>query len=309
MLSTMRPITYRGRKAYQWENDQLRVTVTVEGGHIAEIFHKGRGVNPLWTPPWPSIEPSVYSPSTHPEYGTGPEAKLLAGIMGHNWCVDFFGPPSEEEASAGYTVHGEASLVAYDENLKAHLPLSQLNVSRTMELKGNQILFTEEVENLLPFDRHIAWQEHVTLGPPFLERGVTTLEAPILRSAKLNEGEFEWKDRRYPSSAMSSDYHAHLLSKGEVKVTNPKLGLRLAYEWNLQDFPWLGIWEENFERKHAPWNGRTMTWGIEFGASPYPEYRFRRATRGMMWAAPTAVWLPAKSKRKISYQMTLSVTS
>jgi hypothetical protein len=305
----MRPITYRGRKAYQWENDQLRVTVTVEGGHIAEIFHKGRGVNPLWTPPWPSIEPSVYSPSTHPEYGTGPEAKLLAGIMGHNWCVDFFGPPSEEEASAGYTVHGEASLVAYDENLKAHLPLSQLNVSRTMELKGNQILFTEEVENLLPFDRHIAWQEHVTLGPPFLERGVTTLEAPILRSAKLNEGEFEWKDRRYPSSAMSSDYHAHLLSKGEVKVTNPKLGLRLAYEWNLQDFPWLGIWEENFERKHAPWNGRTMTWGIEFGASPYPEYRFRRATRGMMWAAPTAVWLPAKSKRKISYQMTLSVTS
>jgi hypothetical protein len=305
----MRPITYRGRKAYQWENDQLRVTVTVEGGHIAEIFHKGRGVNPLWTPPWPSIEPSVYSPTTHPEYGTGPEAKLLAGIMGHNWCVDFFGPPSEEEASAGYTVHGEASLVAYDENLKAHLPLSQLNVSRTMELKGNQIFFTEEVENLLPFDRHIAWQEHVTLGPPFLERGVTTLEAPILRSAKLNEGEFEWKDRRYPSSTMSSDYHAHLLSKGEVKVTNPKLGLRLAYEWNLQDFPWLGIWEENFERKHAPWNGRTMTWGIEFGASPYPEYRFRRATRGMMWAAPTAVWLPAKSKRKISYQMTLSVTA
>lgn len=305
----MRPITYRGRKAYQWENDQLRVTVTVEGGHIAEIFHKERGINPLWTPPWPSIEPSVYSPTTHPEYGTGPEAKLLAGIMGHNWCVDFFGPPSEEEASAGYTVHGEASLVAYDENLKAHLPLSQLNVSRTMELKGNQILFTEEVENLLPFDRHIAWQEHVTLGPPFLERGVTTLEAPILRSAKLNEGEFEWKDRRYPNSTMSSDYHAHLLSKGEVKVTNPKLGLRLAYEWNLQDFPWLGIWEENFERKHAPWNGRTMTWGIEFGASPYPEYRFRRATRGMMWAAPTAVWLPAKSKRKISYQMTLSVTA
>ena len=301
----MKPVSYLGRRAYQWENQDLRVTVVAEGGHIAEIFHKGKGINPLWTPPWPTIDPSTYSAAKHPEYGTGPEAKLLSGILGHNWCVDFFGPPSEEEAKAGYGVHGEASIVPYDEELRAHLPLSQLNVQRRMELDGNKIRFTEDVENLLPFDRHIAWQEHVTLGPPFLERGVTKLEAPILRSAKLNEGEFEWKDRTYPSSLMSADYHAHLLTKGEVKVTNPKLGLSIGYEWNLQDFPWLGIWEENHERKYAPWNGRTMTWGIEFGASPYPEYRFRRATRGLLWAAPTAVWLPAKSKRTIQYTMTL----
>lgn len=301
----MKPVSYLGRRAYQWENQELRVTVVAEGGHIAEIFHKGKGINPLWTPPWPGIDPSTYSAAKHPEYGTGPEAKLLSGILGHNWCVDFFGPPSEEEARAGYSVHGEASIVSYDEELRAHLPLSQLNVQRSMELDGNKIRFTEDVENLLPFDRHIAWQEHVTLGPPFLERGVTKLEAPILRSSKLNEGEFEWKDRTYPSSLMSADYHAHLLTKGEVKVTNPKLGLRISYEWNLQDFPWLGIWEENHERKYPPWNGRTMTWGIEFGASPYPEYRFRRATRGLLWAAPTAVWLPAKSKRTIQYTMTL----
>ena len=304
----MKLVSYRGRRAYQWENDALRVTAMVEGGHIAEIFHKAQGINPLWTPPWPTIDPSTYSAAKHPEYGTGPEAKLLAGIMGHNLCVDFFGPPSEEEATAGYTVHGEASIVRYDENLKAHLPLSQLNVQRKMELDGNRIHFTEEVENLLPFDRHIAWQEHVTLGPPFVERGVTKLEAPIMRSAKLNEGEFEWRDRTYPSANKSADYHAHLLSKGEVKITNPRLKLAIAYEWNLQDFPWLGIWEENCDRTFAPWNGKTITWGIEFGASPYPEYRFRRATRGLLWAAPTAVWLPAKSKRKISYTMTLSAT-
>lgn len=308
MLSTMKPVEYLGRRAYQWENDDLRVTVVAEGGHVAELFHKKKRVNPLWTPPWKTIDPSKYSPETHPEYGTGPEAKLLSGILGHNWCVDFFGPPSEEEARAGYTVHGEASIVAYNEKLEAHLPMSQLNVKRTIELEGSKVHFTEEVENLLKFDRHIAWQEHVTLGPPFLERGVTVVDAPILRSAKLNEGEFEWKDRRYPSSLASSDFHTHLLTKGEVKVTNPKLGLRIGYEWNLQDFPWLGIWEENCGRTHAPWNGRTNTWGIEFGASPYPEFRFRRATRGLLWGAPTAVWLPAKSTRKIRYTMTMAVT-
>ncbi len=307
MLSTMRPVEYLGREAYQWENDLLRVTVLAGGGHVAEIFHKGKSLNPLWTPPWKTIDPQTYTPAKHPQYGAGPEAKLLSGIAGHNWCVDFFGPPSEEEAAAGYAVHGEASVVRYDEALRATLPLSQLRVERGIELDGNRVHFTEEVENLLAFDRHIAWQEHVTLGPPFLERGVTMLEAGILRSAKLNEGEFEWKDKRYPAAMHSSDLHTHLLTKGEVKVSNPRLGLSIGYEWNLQDFPWLAIWEENHGRTHAPWNGRTMTWGIEFGASPYPEYRFRRATRGLMWGAPTAVWLPARSKRRIRYTMTMDV--
>src|SRR3982750_3379520 len=84
-----------------------------EGGHIAEILHKPTGVNPLWTPPWPSIEPSTYSRAAHPEYGADAESKLLAGIMGHNVCIDLFGGPSPEEAEAGITVHGEASVVPY----------------------------------------------------------------------------------------------------------------------------------------------------------------------------------------------------
>src|SRR5437762_12181143 len=81
---------YRGRRAASIENDDVRVTVLEEGGHIAEILDKRSGVNPLWTPPWPSIEPSTYTRARHPEYGTGSDAILLAGIMGHNLCVDVF---------------------------------------------------------------------------------------------------------------------------------------------------------------------------------------------------------------------------
>ena len=92
---------YRGRRAATIENDALRVTVLVEGGHIAEIFDKRSGVNPLWTPPWRSIEPSTYSRARHPEYGDGGDAMLLAGIMGHNLCLDIFGGPSDAEAAAG----------------------------------------------------------------------------------------------------------------------------------------------------------------------------------------------------------------
>jgi len=102
----MNEVKYRDRRAVQIENASVRVTVLAEGGHIAEILHKKTGINPLWAPPWPSIEPSAFDPQKHTQYGTDAEARLLAGIMGHNLCLDLFGGPSPEEAAAGITVHG-----------------------------------------------------------------------------------------------------------------------------------------------------------------------------------------------------------
>ena len=124
---------YRGRRAHSIETADLRVTVLVEGGHIAEIADKRSAVNPLWTPPWPSIEPSTYDRARHPEYGADAESKLLAGIMGHNLCLDLFGGPSEAEAAAGLTVHGEGSVARYDVasgqheiTARASMPMAQL---------------------------------------------------------------------------------------------------------------------------------------------------------------------------------------
>ena len=45
--------TYRQRRGASISNNQLRVTVLEEGGHIAEITDLGSGINPLWTPHWP----------------------------------------------------------------------------------------------------------------------------------------------------------------------------------------------------------------------------------------------------------------
>src|ERR1700730_6744742 len=101
---------FKGRRAAHLENDFLRVTVLEEGGHIAEGLDKRAAVSPLWIPHWTSLEPSDFSPDQHSNFGTGADAKLLAGIMGHNLCLDLFGGPSPEEAVAGFTVHGEASV-------------------------------------------------------------------------------------------------------------------------------------------------------------------------------------------------------
>src|SRR3954463_9344569 len=104
---------YRGRRAGTISNVTLRVPVLEQGGHIAEIRDLASGVNPLWTPHWPSIEPSTYTAAAHPEYGGGADASLLAGLMGHNLCLDVFGGPSAAEEAAGLPVHGEASVARF----------------------------------------------------------------------------------------------------------------------------------------------------------------------------------------------------
>ncbi len=331
----MNEVQYRDRRAFQIENSSVRVTVLVEGGHIAEILHKPTGVNPLWTPPWPSIEPSAFDPATHNGYGADAEAKLLAGIMGHNLCLDLFGGPSPEEAAAGITVHGEASVALYvihadgsQITARTRLKHAQLQFERLLLLDadGKTLRITETVENLSAFDRPIAWTQHVTIGPPFLKKGVTQLRAPGTKSkvydaefgdGKLKQGaEFDWpmaplvdgtkQDLRvYTAAEASSGYTTHMIDPHREEAFfiaySPETKVMFGYKWNRGDFPWLGIWEENMSRKQAPWGGKTVTRGLEFGASPMPETRRKMIERGSLFGVPGYRWLPAKSRVTVQY--------
>jgi len=104
-----------GRTGYRIETDWGRVGVLEGGGHICEAILKVCGeLNPLWTPPWKTIDPEDYSPSRHARlYGPPPDGRLLAGIAGHSLSFDHFGPPSKEEIAAGRSTHGEAPSVKW----------------------------------------------------------------------------------------------------------------------------------------------------------------------------------------------------
>jgi len=290
----MRDTTYRGRRAAVIENTNLRVTVLKEGGHIAEILDKRSGVNPLWIPPWPSIEPSSYDPQEHPEYGRGSDASLLAGIMGHNLCLDIFGGPSEEESRAGITPHGEGSVALYEISekdgqltMQAHLRLAQIRLQRQIVLIAEAVGIRETIQSLCAFDRPIGWTQHVTLGPPFLERGVTQFRASAAqskvyesdfgRAAYLKPGaEFDWPIaphsdgggvdlQVFTKAPVSSGYTAHLMDERREHASfvafSPTFRLAFGYIWKRSDFPWMGIWEENHSRTDPPWNGKTLTRG------------------------------------------------
>jgi hypothetical protein len=291
---------------------------------------KQTGINPLWTPPWKSIEPSTYQPGLHPQYGANSESKLLSGLMGHNLALDLFGPPSPEEFAAGLTVHGESSVVPYRfENDgdaivgTARLPLAQLSVERLLRLRTGGILdFEETATNLTAIDCPIAWTEHVTLGQPFLEPGATRLAIPAkcssvfpgdLGSASIYQSGqvFQWPLvplvdgamadlALYPAIAPSTAVTSHrILTNREVGFFlswEPRTEMLFGYWWKRSDFPWISLWHEHCAEAAPPWNGMTTAWGIEFGASPYAEGRRAMIERNSLFGEATYRWLPSRSR-------------
>jgi hypothetical protein len=337
----MSQTSYHGRRAHTLDNGILQIIVTEEGGHIAAVIDKRTGINPLWLPPWLSIEPSEYSPEKHPEYGGNAESQLLAGILGHNLCLDLFGGPSTAEAAAGVTVHGEASVIRHDIRVSGHtlaqqavLPLSQLRFSRSVTLRAGarEAQIQETVENLSAWDRPIAWTQHATLGPPFLERGRTQFRASATKSKVIEHdftggkgymkigAEFDWpmvpradggaEDMRtFTSRPVSGAFSTHLMDPARAEAWflawSPSHRLALGYAWKQSDFPWLGIWEENCSRTQPPWNGKTITRGMEFGASPFPETRRAMIQRGQLFGVPAYKWLEARSTACAEYKLFL----
>jgi hypothetical protein len=326
---------YRGRRAATIENGHIRVTVLQEGGHIAEIFDKAAGVNPLWTPPWPTIEPSEFLDAHAGTYGDLSDARLLAGIMGHNLCLDIFGPPSEREAQGGLTAHGEGPVAACDVETgrewivtRARLPFAGLEFERRIDIRDGVVAFRERLVNVSGADRSIGWTQHVTLGPPFLDCGVTQFRASATKS-KVFESRFGADDYLQASAQFawpraprqegghadlqvfcgmekSSAFTAHLMDQEREPAYfvafSPAFDLAFGYVWNPRDFPWMGIWEENRSRLHRPWNGQTIARGMEFGVSPMPETREAMIARGNLFGVPCARHVPAGRSIEVEYR-------
>ena len=69
-----------------------------------------------------------------------------------------------------------------------------------------------------------------------------------------------------PTRGPSSAYTAHLMNRRSdafFVAFSPASRLAFGYVWQREDFPWLGIWQENHSRTHAPWNGAHA--GLRYG--------------------------------------------
>lgn len=97
---------------------------------------------------------------------------------------------------------------------------------------------------------------------------MTQFRAPVVKSQGIGDSALQELEV-YTSADSSAGFTTHLMDPASEKawfvVWSPELNVEFGYFWDRADFPWLGVWEENHSRTHAPWNARTMTRGMEFG--------------------------------------------
>ena len=316
---------FHGRPVWQIESDALRVTVTECGAHVAEITSKRTGVNPLWIRDQPTIDSDQYDPAIHGAlYGDDVESKLLAGLLGHNLCLPYWGQPTESEFRAGMTTHGETNIVRWKALrhepdsliLETRLPESGILVQRTLRCSGGLLKFETVAENLTAWDRPVAWCEHVSFAPPFLAPNATGFFADLgkgFRTSHYIDGTFQWPEGRgavpCDLTRFSEQPHAFLVNSFLVEAGgeyacfaawNAPLCSLLGYVFRVKDFPWLNVWQ-NHDDLHK-------TRGMEFSNTPIEGTMKALVATPRLFDTPTFEWLEAKSQlRKIFFSFSVDV--
>lgn len=335
-----------GRSAYTLTNGRMRISALTGGGHLVDLRLISRdpalAISPFYVPAYPTIDPHTYDPAQHTAlYGTGENARLLAGYMGHLLCFPTFGPPTPTEIGHGFTFHGEALTVEWvqqqpaqisDEAITlsygAELPAVQYRVERTVTLRANEtVVHVEEwIENLAPFDRPFNRDQHPTFGPPFVEPGKTMLDlsgtkALILpgrdAGGALPVGETLWPQAQQPDGALvdlrpsqatpaSTTYYPILLDQsralGYFTLYHVDYPVLVGYLFPTADNPWIVDWQENQSNPKAPLIAR----GIEFGTSPFDEGLRKSVERGSLFGVPTYQWIGGRQRLKTTYTIFLT---
>jgi hypothetical protein len=343
---------WHGRAAWILANDVLQLTHLSGGGHIVDFRLADRSsVSPLWVPRWKTQEPFQFTSKTDSKkFGEPAVGKLLCGIAGHSLCLDLFGMPSPEEIQDGLTLHGEAGVSKWQMSgkkisgkktanevvltAKVRLPKAGLSFVRELRLReGEPVIYVREtVSNDRAVDRYFQWQQHVTLGPPFLSAKDCRINLPGARGRTFPHGyeghealasgkDFDWPyapnfdrgrvDLRRPLSMDRRGFVAGVRiapqrERAFVCAVNTRLSLAIGYVFRRKDFPWVALWEENRARKSSPWRGREHVRGLEFGVSPLPMTREENFALGKLFGMPTLAHVRAKGSVEATYAMFLS---
>lgn len=234
-------IRWQGRRGYSLSNGIVRLVVLTGGGHLAEFRFAdlvgSSPVSPLWIPPWRTIEPYSYREHRHSQtYGSIVEGKLLSGLIGHNICLDYFGPPSDEEAKQGLSHHGEAPWSRWRKDLSrvsssrliltlsVKLPVCGLRCKRQIKLVKDEsvVYFREVVYNERKADHFFQWAQHVTLGPPFLAHDDSVISMPATKGLTDPHGYGEHRALLAPNRTFQWP-EAPLFRGGTVDLTRPFL--------------------------------------------------------------------------------------
>ena len=254
-------------------------------------------------------------------------------------------PSSAHEVNNGLGNHGEAPIVEWKlvgeptagpEGVRfrygADLERTQFRVERTLTLlKREPVLLVEEwVESKTLYDRPINWMQHATFGPPFTAPGKNYLDLSGTKGQVVEGGaptnslkpgsEVEWPEgisrdgrkvslRPFQEAANSGTYFAVLMDQQRplnyFTMYNPEFPVLIGYLFRTEECPWLGDFQETRRNQDKPWDGKTVTRGIEFGTTPFAEGLRRSVERGSMFGTPTYRWIGGGERQRMTFAIFL----
>ena len=118
------------------------------------------------------------------------------------------------------------------------LKISPFDFERTIELQGNEVRLSYQLNNRAPSEELYLWAMHPLLR---LHKG-DQLELPASTRALLNGA--PWLDALSLTRAKRDceKLFASPLSEGWASIYNPKTGDRLQFEWDVAENGTLGAW-------------------------------------------------------------------
>lgn len=262
------------------ENSKSVLEINLNGGSIPDFHLKELPVNPL---NWRSKD------TTMPPF------------MGHFVCFDRWGPPSEGEKANGFIHHGEVNTLTWTVlseprktngkitcSMMCSLPMGGLQLTRKIEMPDDESVFfvSEEIKNLNKYGRMFNIVQHVTVGPPFLDKttlfdnntekgfedkedGSLNQEEPVLKWPEADHNGQKVSLRQFMNEwprVISFTFNENE-KYGWVTACNPMKNLMLGYIWETKDYPWINFWRSMD-------NNIPVAFGMEFGTTglhePFP---------------------------------------
>ena len=258
------------------ESSELQVVVLPgKGAEIHRLVDLASGMNLLFEAPW-GLQP----PGAPPLPGSGDDPFMWNYAGG--W-QDLFPSVNESCSYRGRTIpfHGEVATLPWQYQVLEGLdseaavrfwtrceqtPFRLEKVLRVSDAKP-ELVIEQAATNESSEPAHLVWGHHCVLGPPFLEAGCaldlpgeTILTNPELwepETARLEPGQHEhWPharlrsgktvDLRYvPGNEAGShdDVYVTGLEAGWATVRNARLGMTFTFDWDVQVFGCVVLWQ------------------------------------------------------------------
>ena len=269
------------------ENEVLRVTVLLDGGHVVEFNHKPRDLDHVWLAPdafpppgpdfldsypggWQEVLPNGGAPSRHRGAVLGQHAE----VANLRWDAEVV-----EDDPTGVAVR-----------LSVVTRRFPLRLTKVLRLRAGEARLSveEDLTNAAPVPVEVMWGQHLAYGAPFLRPGARIVLPDGVRvtphAGAINPphramragGPYDWPlvpapdggttDLSVvpaPGSPSDIAYLSGFGDNGWYELRSGDDGAGVQVAWDATVLPYLWLWHELGATADWPWWGRAYVVGLE----------------------------------------------